>query len=301
MVSVGLMVCVKRFTDTDKWRDPWFRRLSPEHKLAWDYICTNCDNAGVWVIDWDLFEYMSGAKIIPSEVMAAFGDRVRQFGEGKLWILKFVRFQFGELSKESRVHQSVLSLIKHHGLDTLSIPYPEGINTPKDKDKDKDSTKDKDQKGESEGKRMPMRLHGIPSSPEEVIAYGATLNPKVPPQTCRDFFAHYEGQARTNQNGQLFWITGSSNETIITNWRAKLPSFGGIRSHANNRQPGQQGISASRGTANEGTASGYANARAIRKPLEAATHPVQNVSRPGVGGNGQGHDGVCNVDPIAPS
>lgn len=69
------------------------------------------------------------------------------------------------------------------------------------------------------------RLHGIPSSPEEVIAFGSTLNPPIAAETCRDFWAHYEGQARTNANGEVFWIT--SGEAVVTNWKAKLPSFHG--------------------------------------------------------------------------
>lgn len=73
--------------------------------------------------------------------------------------------------------------------------------------------------------RAPVRLHGIPSSPEEVVAYGATLNPVVIPETCQGFFAHYEGQARTNANGEVFWIT--SGQAVVTNWKAKLPSFHG--------------------------------------------------------------------------
>ena len=67
------------------------------------------------------------------------------------------------------------------------------------------------------------RLHNIPASPEEVIAYGKTINPPVPEARCRDFWNHYEAQAKTNADGEIFWVT--SGDTVITNWKAKLPQF----------------------------------------------------------------------------
>jgi hypothetical protein len=67
------------------------------------------------------------------------------------------------------------------------------------------------------------RLHGIPASVEEVIAYGSTLNPPVSESRCRAFWSHYEGQARTNESGDTFWVT--SGDAIVTKWKQKLPAF----------------------------------------------------------------------------
>lgn len=87
---------------------------------------------------------------------------------------------------------------------------------------------------EKEGSlREGKRLHGIPSTVDEVIAYGAKLSPVVTEEVCRDFWAHYEGQARTNPNGELFWVT--SGEAVVTNWKVKLPSFRGLHKNNNNR------------------------------------------------------------------
>jgi uncharacterized protein YdaU (DUF1376 family) len=95
----------------------------------------------------------------------------------------------------------------------------------------------------SDGSR---RLHGIPAGVEEVIAYGQSLNPKVSEEQCRAFWAHYEGQARTNTDGDIFWVT--SGEAVITNWKAKLPQFRAL--HETNRRtnkpnPRNAGLSAS--------------------------------------------------------
>lgn len=48
----------KRFGDTDIWKKQrWFRKLSPEYKLAFCYIKDQCDHAGIWNIDCtDLIE-----------------------------------------------------------------------------------------------------------------------------------------------------------------------------------------------------------------------------------------------------
>lgn len=68
-----------------------------------------------------------------------------------------------------------------------------------------------------------LRLHGIPISEEAVIEYGQTCEPKIDAKICRKFFRHYEGQAKTNHEGQIFWVT--SGGTVITNWHFKLKYF----------------------------------------------------------------------------
>lgn len=207
---------MKRFTDTEKWRDPWFRRLSPEHKLAWDYICTNCDNSGVWVVDWDLFNFLVGVKVDPDEVREAFGDRVRDIGKGRWWIPKFIPFQFGVLVDVSRVHQSVLALLSRHGIDSLEIGYlkgiQQGIYTPKDKDIDKDKDKDQDRDLEKgSGEKPKPKPSGVPSSEQEAVTW-ADME-AVPADFARMIFHQCEG---------VGWLDGSQRP--ITSWRGYIKS-----------------------------------------------------------------------------
>jgi hypothetical protein len=245
---------MKRFTDTEKWRDPWFRRLAPKHKLFWDYICTNCDNAGVWCIDWELAEFLTGVRFCPKETLAAMDNRVVDIGQGRWWVPKFIAFQFGCLSPVSRVHQSVLTLIKKHGIaypsDTLCLGYPKPLDSLQVQVQVQDKEKDLE-KGSGE---KPLRLHGIPGSVEEVIAYGKTCLPHPKDEaTCRAFWSHYEGQARTNPNGEIFWITSSPNETVVTNWKVKLQTFGQY-AHPNtpkNGKAGNRGFDRNAGTLND--------------------------------------------------
>lgn len=134
---------LKRFTATDKWDDKWFRALSPKTKLLWLYLLDHCDNAGVVDPDLILASFQIGDTVNESNI-SELGDRVQTLANGKLWLHKFIRFQFGELSAGSKVHQSVIRLIKSHTLD-YRIPYDTdsqetgmGDVSPKEKRKEKD-------------------------------------------------------------------------------------------------------------------------------------------------------------------
>ena len=143
----------KRFTDTEKWRDPWFRKLSPGAKLAFYYILDNCDCAGVWNCDTELANFTIGMNIPWDKVTEAFGERIKILPNGRWWITRFVEFQYGVLSPDCRPHNPVFTALKKHGIDLSELPkpggervligYSKGINTLKDKDKEKNKGKDK--------------------------------------------------------------------------------------------------------------------------------------------------------------
>lgn len=76
-----------------------------------------------------------GEPLDHSEVLRAFDGRVREFSPGKWWILKFIPFQYGELSEMCKPHKAVLDMLKKHG---VPIPLLKGSVTLQDKDKDKD-------------------------------------------------------------------------------------------------------------------------------------------------------------------
>lgn len=131
----------KRFTATQKWDDPWFDNLSDGDRLFWIFLLDKCDHAGIWDVNWRLAEYHLRHKPDP----AALGDRVVQLGNGKLFIPKFLEFQYGELNEDNRVHASVMAILRKEGL--LDHHTIKGLISPiqgrKDKDTDKDMDKDK--------------------------------------------------------------------------------------------------------------------------------------------------------------
>jgi len=107
---------VKRFTETEKWKDPWFRVLSPAQKCLWMYLCDNCDHAGVIEPDFGLVSFQIGAKVSEKD-MEALGDRVLLMDNSKYWVRAFVRFQYGKLSEACKPHAPVLAAIARHGID----------------------------------------------------------------------------------------------------------------------------------------------------------------------------------------
>lgn len=113
---------MKRFTETDKWRDSWFRKLKPLAKIAFLYVVDNCDAAGVWDPDYELANFAIGENINWIEVSKELGERLVMLKCGKWHLTRFVEFQYGELVPECRPHAKVLQLLKGHG-----IPYKKGI------------------------------------------------------------------------------------------------------------------------------------------------------------------------------
>jgi hypothetical protein len=156
---------MKRFTETEKWRDPWFRKLSAGAKLAFLYIIDNCDNAGVWTADKELADFSIGMEIPWVKVLEAFGERVSVLPSGDWLIVRFVEFQFGKLSKDCKPHLQVMRLIEKH---RVSKGYPKGFRTLEEKDKEKE----KEPEGSAEGDFSSVPSSDFPESLRD-IAFGA--------------------------------------------------------------------------------------------------------------------------------
>lgn len=143
---------MKRFTETAKWSDPWFRKLPHTLKIGYLYLLDNVDNAGVIDLDRDLADFQIGVSVDWPALEAALGERLQMLPCGKWHLTRFVRFQCGELSSASKPHQQVRRLMDLHGIenndqnqsqtDTLPKGYPKGIHTHKEKEKEKETDKD---------------------------------------------------------------------------------------------------------------------------------------------------------------
>lgn len=140
----------KRFTDTDKYKKPFIRRLPGAYKLLWDYLYHDCDNAGIWIVDFEVAQIYIGADmpINKTDALNYFNtdeQRIIEFDNGSKWfIYPFIEFQYGTLSENNRAHNSViLKLSKHNLLERIK-----GLASPlqgaMDKYKDMDMDMDKD-------------------------------------------------------------------------------------------------------------------------------------------------------------
>ena len=129
----------KRFTATEKWSDPWFRGLSPRHKLAWLYLCDVCDIAGVVDLDRGLADFQVGDTLDWDGLIEAAAGRITRLDGGKLWLNRFIEFQYGVLEPSNRIYGPVRKILDKYSLNEgASKGHRRGCNPPKDKDKDKD-------------------------------------------------------------------------------------------------------------------------------------------------------------------
>ena len=103
----------KRFIDTTIWNDPWFRKLKPEHKCFWLYICTNCDNAGVWKVDYEMASFHIGTPV-NNEVIELINNgkpRLKLFDSSSLLlIMGFIDFQVGKIVQNKHTNLQISSL-----------------------------------------------------------------------------------------------------------------------------------------------------------------------------------------------
>lgn len=145
MASWGNIFMAKRFTDTGIWDKAWFRKMPPRLKEAWRYLCDKCDHAGIWPVDIEALSFNVGELVTLEEMALAFGDRIRLLGNDKVFVSRFIEFQYKcsveKLNPENKVHLSVIQRLKNlNVIQTISSP----MQGAKDKDKEQDREKDKD-------------------------------------------------------------------------------------------------------------------------------------------------------------
>lgn len=105
-----------RFTDPDKWKDSWFRKLNPPEKLLFLYIIDVCDNAGFFEFDAELAafttkmkeEHVTGAIKGLKRGLVAADKREELF-----YVKNFLRHQRNlPLNPENNAHKQIIRLIE---------------------------------------------------------------------------------------------------------------------------------------------------------------------------------------------
>lgn len=145
----------KRFTDTDKWTKQWFGDLSIRDKVLWLYCC---DAAGIADFSTKFFSVSVGFPVKQETLDKAFGSHIVWLESSKFFIPSFIEFQYGQLTEACKPHKPIIKELEKLGLlvvedgkgivkipkgygkgkDTLSIPFPKGINTLEEKEKEQE-------------------------------------------------------------------------------------------------------------------------------------------------------------------
>jgi hypothetical protein len=210
---------MKRFTETNKWQDPWFRKLPPQAKLLWLWLLDNCDCAGIIEPDKDLAGFMIGATEDLDSSFEAIADRIQWVGE-KLVIPKFIRFQYGDkLNAKNSAHIGVIRRIETLGIalpveieqqspfkapsKPLASPHKSPYQGAQDKDKDKDKDKDLMKASTKKSKEKP--------SIDEVRTFCKEI--ELPETDGDATFWKWEGNGWTNGNKP------------IKDWKATIRSW----------------------------------------------------------------------------
>lgn len=174
-----------RYTDTKKWSRSWFRQLRWHQKLFWLYLCDYCDHAGIWIEDFETASLHVGHAVSPKDY-SAFGSRLRPLPDGKIWVSRFVEFQYSvgplpedkKLNPANKVHLSVIQVLDKHGIDSAqwrkdgspldlkNNPTPSPFAGSKDKEKDK--YKEKEEGGTGGECRQVEEVIQAHSDPEVV-------------------------------------------------------------------------------------------------------------------------------------
>lgn len=113
---------LKRLTETNKWRDPWYRKLSSPAKQLWEYLRDNCDSIGLIELDLALASADCG-QLIEEKNVSELGNRVQWLGSNRYFLPKFIHFQYGELTPTCPPHRPVIKLAQSHKLLRIGIHY----------------------------------------------------------------------------------------------------------------------------------------------------------------------------------
>lgn len=105
---------MRRFTDTEKWSDPWFRSLRAAHKLVFLFIIDRCDNAGFYEIDMDSMIFHTGLERKHVEAaLKALERGIIPGREGWVWVKNFLFHQRNDqLDPRNLAHRQIIALLK---------------------------------------------------------------------------------------------------------------------------------------------------------------------------------------------
>ena len=107
----------KRFIDTDLNRKS-MRGVDVRLRFAFEWLWSNCDHAGVWQTDLDLFKFETGYKLDIQGLLKSC-PRVEMLANGSLFLRDFIAVNYGALKEGYNPHKPVFRSLKANGIETL--------------------------------------------------------------------------------------------------------------------------------------------------------------------------------------
>lgn len=185
----------KRFHETDRWRDPWFRDLPNEYRWMWEYMNDSCDQAGVWVVDMALAGFMIGRELDLPTAKILFEDRITELEAGKRWFIKpFIAEQYGELVPTNNFHKSVLARLERHGVRGRPAP-----DQPLTESGEGHKTIQRQRDVKTLGEKSAEKRGFVPPTPQEATEYARSIGYKLDGEK---FVAHYAARGWKYGGGQ---------------------------------------------------------------------------------------------------
>lgn len=201
---------MKRFSETTKWDDPWFRGLKPPEKLLFLFLVDNCNNGGFYEIDLPSMAFKTG--MTEAQIQGALKGLTRGIKGASdwLWIKNFLRHQKNDpLNPENPAHKQIIAFCKdQHERFSVCPEFKEfeglhkGLPSPIGKGT-----------GKGKGLKEGGVQRGKPESEKEVIDYAAEVG--LPKSDGEYFWNHWVGNGFTN-NGKAMrdW------SATVRSWKA---------------------------------------------------------------------------------
>ena len=94
--------------------------MDPKLRLAHEWLWQNCDCAGVWEMDADMFRFEVGYKLDVHGLLTAC-PWVQQLSSGALFFTEFIRVNYGVLKDGYNPHKPVFRSLVANGIEPLTL------------------------------------------------------------------------------------------------------------------------------------------------------------------------------------
>lgn len=119
-----------RFTDSEKWKDIWFRKLSINEKILFIYFIDNCNLSGFIELDIESIAFSTG--LTKSDILGAKEGLNKSCFEADnwIWIKNFLKHQKNlPLNSSNNAHKHIIGIIKEQLQRFSCIPeFMEFVN-----------------------------------------------------------------------------------------------------------------------------------------------------------------------------